>query len=170
MDGVFIGLGSNLGDRFSALQRAVAAIAQLPTTTIKKISSVYETEPVGVKHQGEFFNAVVEVETELAVQELFASLKEIEHALGRTHHERWGPREIDLDLLYMGSLIIDNSALRIPHPELHHRKFVLIPFVEIAPEFIDPLRRTTVRQLFEQTNDESMVKQTSLRLVNPKEL
>lgn len=163
---VFISLGSNLGDRLQFLQRAIDAIAQLPSTTLKKVSSVYETEPVGVKNQPGFLNAVAELQTSLTLKELFQSLKDIERTIGRTKTERWGPREIDLDLLYYNTVCLKNAELQIPHPEIQNRKFVLIPLIELAEDFIDPVTKKMIKQILEYCPDTSTVMRTSLNLVH----
>ncbi|HEY4611651.1 MAG TPA: 2-amino-4-hydroxy-6-hydroxymethyldihydropteridine diphosphokinase [Bacteroidota bacterium] len=161
---VFISLGSNLGDRLRLLQRAVDAVASAPTTTVRRLSSVYETEPVGVKNQPEFLNAVAELESALAPPEMFHRLKEVESLVGRMKSERWGPREIDLDLLYYDSFILQMPDLTIPHPEIHRRRFVLVPLAEIAENFLDPVTRTSMKNLLNECSDASVVKQTSLKL------
>lgn len=164
MNRVFIGLGSNVGDRLHYLQRAVKALAGLPATSVMKMSAVYETEPVGVRDQGEFFNAVVEIETGLEVRPLYASVKNIERALGRTSRQRWGPREIDLDILYYNEVVLNDSELTIPHPEISNRRFVLTPLAEIAPELIDPVRKQSILEMLQTLNDLSAVRRTSFSL------
>ena len=164
---VFISLGSNLGDRLQYMQRAVGAITQLPSTKVSTISSVYETEPVGEKNQPEFYNAVVELSTTLGPFELFKGLKGIEQSLGRTKTKRWGPREIDLDVLYYGTQVMDVTELSIPHPEIHNRRFVLVPLSEIAADFLDPATRQSVKQLLAQCVDTNTVATTSLKINIP---
>jgi 2-amino-4-hydroxy-6-hydroxymethyldihydropteridine diphosphokinase len=126
----FVGLGSNVGDRLSYLRRAVVALRELGDV---RVSSVYETEPVGPP-QDLFLNAVAVVDTVLRPQELLDELKRIESSLGRIPRERWGPREIDLDLLLYGDQSVDEPLLTVPHPELTKRAFVLVPLSEIAPD------------------------------------
>ncbi len=158
---IFVGLGSNVGDRFAFLQRAVGELARLERTKVGACSSVYETEPVGVKNQREFLNMVVQLETSLAPRELVLLLKSIELSLGRQATAKWGPREIDLDLLYYGDAVITEETLRIPHAELSHRRFVLVPLKEIAENFLDPLRKLTVGELLRVCSDTSSVRKTS---------
>jgi 2-amino-4-hydroxy-6-hydroxymethyldihydropteridine diphosphokinase len=164
MNRVFIGLGSNVGDRLHHLQRAVKALGELPGTSVKKLSAVYETEPVGLKDQPTFLNAVVEIETTLEVKALYAAVKEIERAVGRVPRQRWGPREIDLDLLYYNDVVLSDSELSIPHPEVSSRRFVLIPLAEIAPEFIDPVRNKTVLEMVRTLTNQSAVHRTTSQL------
>jgi 2-amino-4-hydroxy-6-hydroxymethyldihydropteridine diphosphokinase len=159
---VFIGLGSNLGNRTKYLEQAVQALAGQNGILIKSVSSVYETEPVGVKEQPQFLNQVVELETTIEPSDLMKQLKTIEHAIGRTETERWGPREIDLDLLYYNSIVYNDEFLRVPHPEIANRRFVLVPMKEIAPSFVDPLRKQTVEELLHHCQDTSTVRKIHL--------
>lgn len=136
---VFIALGSNQGDRELYLLRGVAEIGKLPGTKITALSSFYDTEPVGPVRQENFINAVARLETTLSPQELLRQLQQIE--CGIFHRKReipGGPRPMDLDLLFYGSLILHEPGLIIPHPRLHERRFVLEPLAEIAPDFIHP--------------------------------
>ena len=132
MTTVYLGLGSNLGDRLGYLRAAVAALAErgLPVTAA---SSVYESDALGPPPPA-YLNAVVAVSTALAPRELLAVLKSVEAELGRHHTEHWGPREIDLDLLLYGDDLVTEEGLTIPHPELTRRSFVLLPLLEIAPD------------------------------------
>lgn len=111
------------------------------------ISGFYETEPWGLDAQSAFLNLVVEVATVLSPAELLSRLKETEEMLGRVEAERWGPRLIDLDIVYYGARVIMEQGLTIPHPHCHERGFVLAPLAEIAPDFVDPLRKATVTEL-----------------------
>jgi 2-amino-4-hydroxy-6-hydroxymethyldihydropteridine diphosphokinase len=139
----FIGLGSNVGDRLDYLRRAVDALRALGAV---RVSSVYETDPVGPP-QDAFLNAVASLETTLGAREVFDALKKIEADLGRIPRERWGPREIDLDLLLYGDETITEADLTVPHPQLTKRGFVLVPLVELAPDAHLPDGQTLVRFL-----------------------
>jgi 2-amino-4-hydroxy-6-hydroxymethyldihydropteridine diphosphokinase len=143
----YIGLGSNVGEREENLVRAISLLDSSPGIRVLRRASLYETEPVGIEAQPWFFNTVVEVEAELAPGELLRRLKEIEKALGREDRGRWGPREIDLDLLLYGDLVMEEDGLVLPHPELHRRRFVLEPLCELAPELIHPRLGRPLREL-----------------------
>jgi 2-amino-4-hydroxy-6-hydroxymethyldihydropteridine diphosphokinase len=157
---VFIGLGSNLGDRVKYLNQALAEIANSKQIFIKNYSSVYETEPVGNKEQPQFLNMVAELESALAPQDLLRKLKEIEIALGRKYSEHWGPREIDLDILYYGDEVFNDGKLHLPHPEIANRRFVLVPMKEIAGEFLDPVQHLSIKELLSRCPDIKSVRKS----------
>ncbi|HTW07271.1 MAG TPA: 2-amino-4-hydroxy-6-hydroxymethyldihydropteridine diphosphokinase [Acidimicrobiales bacterium] len=127
----FLGLGSNLGDRWAHLQ---AGVAQLPD--VYALSSVYETEPVGGPPQGRYLNLVAELRTEASPHELLTAAREAERAAGRVRTERWGPRSLDVDVLLVGDLVVDTPELKVPHPRLWERGFVMVPLAELAPELV----------------------------------
>jgi 2-amino-4-hydroxy-6-hydroxymethyldihydropteridine diphosphokinase len=129
----YIGLGSNLGDRESLLRRACEGLAKDPHITILRGSSIFESEPWGYAEQPAFLNAVVEIDTELGPLELLLVLQSIEKRLGREKRFKWGPREIDLDLLLYADLQINRRGLTVPHPAMFERAFVLAPLAELAP-------------------------------------
>jgi 2-amino-4-hydroxy-6-hydroxymethyldihydropteridine diphosphokinase len=134
MTRAYIGLGSNVGDRLQFLQRAVKDLGTTAGVHVIKVSSVYETEPVGPAAQAWFLNAVVEIDTSACPSALLRSTQGIEHALERMTTYRWGPRTIDLDILLYGNRQLKTADLKIPHPELCNRAFVMIPLLELAPE------------------------------------
>ncbi len=152
---VFIGIGSNLGDRAANIATAVAKMAELPQTEVVRISSIIETEPVGVAcstnsrqaGQGKFLNGAAELETRLEPLELLAGLQEIERQLGRVRKERWGERTIDLDMLMYDNEVIDEPGLQVPHPLMCEREFVLAPLAEIASNLVHPVASRTIREL-----------------------
>lgn len=156
-DRVFIALGSNLGDRAGWLQQAQEKMFGAPTVQLVAASSVYETEPVGKIDQPAFLNQVLEVRTTLTPEKLLSRLLQVELGLGRVRSERWGPRNIDLDLLAFGDRNCKTSKLVLPHPELHRRRFVLQPWAEIAPEFVVPGFFATVAKLLENCEDSTRV-------------
>ncbi len=151
---VFIGVGSNLGEREIFIEKAISAVSHLPGTKLLRRASLYETEPVGLKEQPQFLNTVIEIETSLHPRELLQALKEVERDLGRQQRERWGPREIDLDILLYGDQILDLPNLRIPHPECHRRAFVLVPLVELAPQLEHPVLGCPIENLLQVLGDE----------------
>lgn len=140
----YVGLGSNLGEREAMIRLALDDLARLPGTELVRASSLYDTEPVGDVDQPNFLNAVAQLETELAPRQLLWNLLLIEKRLGRTRTRRWGPRTIDLDLLLYGHAILDEPGLRVPHPELEKRSFVLVPLVELDPLLVHPATGETL--------------------------
>jgi len=141
---VFLGLGSNLGEREEHVREALRCIAGLPGTRVVRASRLIETEPWGVTDQPPFINAVAEIRTSLEPGELLAAVKQIERELGRTDTYRWGPRLIDVDLLLYGRRVVEDGRLRLPHPHILERPFVVEPLAEIAPEVVEELRSAAV--------------------------
>jgi len=143
----YIGLGSNLGDRKKNLDDAVRLLSGMPGIEAVKVSSYYETEPVGYEEQGLFINAVARVETSLSALGLLRACQNIEIRLGRVRTVRWGPRTIDLDVLLFGTSIIDTPELEVPHPLMHERAFVLEPLCELDPDVLHPVLKKTAKEL-----------------------
>jgi len=135
---VFLGLGSNLGDRLGNLARALEAAERLPDTRLLAVSEAVETEPWGLAEQPPFANAVARFASGLSAESLLRALKQIERQLGRTDAQRYGPRVIDIDLLLVGDEEWDTAELTVPHPRLHERAFVLVPLLEIEPSASAP--------------------------------
>jgi 2-amino-4-hydroxy-6-hydroxymethyldihydropteridine diphosphokinase len=129
----FLGLGSNLGDRFTLLQDAVTALDADTRTRVDAVSSVFATEPVGRPEQDPFLNIAVRVATRRSPQSLLALCQSVEQQLGRVRTVRWGPRTVDVDILLYGCEVVDRPQLQIPHPRLTERAFALVPLIEVAP-------------------------------------
>lgn len=144
---VFIGLGSNIGNRDLNIEMALEKL-QKKGVKILCYSSFYATKPYGYTDQPEFLNGVAEITTDLTPRCLLNLLLDIESELGRKRRIKWGPRIIDLDILFYDDLVIDEKGLTIPHPDLHNRRFVLEPLNEIDPEFIHPVLGKTVKELY----------------------
>ena len=164
---VFLSIGSNLGNRLEFLQRGVDMLGAIEGVSIAAVSSVYETEPVGNKNQPPYLNAALELRCSLAPDELVAQLKAAERTIGRSSSERWGPREIDLDLVYYADVVTVAPGLAVPHPEAERRKFVLVPIAELSPTFIDPKRQRTVGDLLRDCTDTSAVDKIASKLQPP---
>jgi 2-amino-4-hydroxy-6-hydroxymethyldihydropteridine diphosphokinase len=154
----FIGIGSNLGDRKANYLEAIGRIQRLPGTRIVKQSSLYESEPHGDAKTW-FVNAAIEVETDCSADELLKRLKAIETAMGRkrVRGRRWGSRVIDLDILFFNSEIIEKRSLKVPHPEIANRRFVLAPLSELAPQMIHPKLAMSVSELLANLKDHKKI-------------
>jgi 2-amino-4-hydroxy-6-hydroxymethyldihydropteridine diphosphokinase len=154
---VFIGIGSNVGERLGHLQDAVSQLALLDETSVCAVSSIYMTEPIGDTEQNRFYNGVLLLETSFSPEELRQQCKIIEQELGRPDtYSRWSPRVIDLDILLYDSTCIHSETLSIPHRELHRRKFVLIPLLDIANP-LHPVMQQTILQLLKYCPDQSVL-------------
>lgn len=153
----YIGFGSNIGDRLGHIRNAIRALSKTEGITLQKTSSIYKTDPVGHEAQAEFLNGVAAIQTDLPPLSLLHALKDIETAIGRQHRIRWGPREIDLDILIYGGMCFQTEKLVIPHPEMHLRRFVLVPLAEIAPDFVHPVLKETIQTLLERLADDKSV-------------
>ena len=147
---VYLGLGTNLGDRMNNLLQAVQALPL--EITLQRASQVYETKPEGYLTQPDFLNQVLETETTLPPMDLLISLKQLENQLGRQKTFKDGPRLIDIDILFYDNKVIELPGLIIPHPRLAGRAFVLAPLVELAPDFYHPVIGKTIRELLESVS------------------
>src|SRR5690349_3167584 len=148
---VYLSLGSNVGDRRAQLESAIEQLGAVGT--VLRVSSFYETAPVGHVHQPDFLNCAVALETERMPRQLLAATMAIERGLGRRREagqgQGGGPRMIDIDILLFGSAVVDTAELVIPHPALHERRFVLEPLAEIAPEVRHPVLKRSVREMLD---------------------
>ena len=153
---LFVALGTNLGDRERNLARGVHGLAERGLR-ITRVSSVYETEPVGGPAQGAYLNAVVQADMALPAPEVLASCLEVERAEGRVRNRPNAPRTLDLDLLLYGALVMRTTSLAVPHPRMHERRFVLTPLLEIAPGARHPVLGLTVAEMAAVCPDRSAV-------------
>lgn len=160
----YLGLGSNLGDRLGNLRQAVELLQAHPDIRITRVSSIYETAPVGPVEQPDFLNMVAAADTTLSPEELLSVALEIEGRLHRVRTIRWGPRTLDIDILLYGDCIVQQKDLTIPHPRMEERAFVLIPLLEVAGNLRIPGSGATVRDRIKEAPDRSGVRKTSHRI------
>ena len=152
---VVIALGSNKGDRLTFIKEALKRIDKLGY--ISNVASLYQTSAYGVTNQADFYNSVIILNTEIGPKELLSELKNIEKRVGRTKSIRWGPREIDLDIILYNQTQINSKELTIPHPDFHNRIFVLQPLVEIEPELPVPGMNTSTSKLLNKCKDKTII-------------
>ena len=153
----YLGLGSNVSDRIGMIARAVACLVSRGDVVVRRLSSMYETKPWGEEDQRDFVNAVAEVDTHLSPKELLTRVKCIEKDMGRSPSSRWGPRLIDIDILLYGKELVTEQDLKIPHPFVCERGFVLAPLVEIAPDLVHPVTGRSVRGYLEDIEESGEV-------------
>jgi 2-amino-4-hydroxy-6-hydroxymethyldihydropteridine diphosphokinase len=157
----YIGVGSNLGDSLQNCKDAVENFSRVNEIQVTGMSSFYKSEPLGIENQNWFVNAVIEIKTTLAAHALLDVLQNIENVMGRVREIKGGPRIIDLDLLFYGQDVIDEADLKVPHPEIHQRRFVLEPLSEIASYFIHPAFGVSVRGLKNRLHDQKIIEYIS---------
>jgi len=149
MNKVYVAFGTNIGDKTKNIEKALKLMEERGLKITKK-SSIYSTEPYGYVQQPEFLNGVVKVETQLSPRQVLKTLLQIEKDMGRVREFKWGPRNIDLDIIFFNGDIIDEEDLKVPHPDMHNRDFVLKPLSEIAPDFVHPTLNKSIKQLLEE--------------------
>ena len=157
----FIGVGSNVGNKIQNIKSAIELINKLSETNVEKVSSIYETLPFGDVKQDNFFNTVIKISTTLNPKELFVELKSIEQKLGRIKREKWGPREIDLDILLFNDLIISDEIITLPHKGIIYRDFVMIPLIEIEPELIHPVFNKKIFEFVTELKTKNIINKLS---------
>ena len=153
---VYLSIGSNKGDKVNFIHQAASLIANSENIKLVRASTLYESEPWGEKNQPWFVNAALEVKTTLSSQEFLKKMQEIETKLGRVHNEntpKWGPREIDIDIIFWGNEIINEENLKVPHPYAHKRSFVLVPLLELIPDFEHPVLKKTLLEIHSELNE-----------------
>lgn len=160
----WLSLGSNMGNREEHLRQALMALRNHPHCVLELVSPVYQTAAWGKTGQPDFYNCVAGIRTSLSAEALLDVLLEVERSLGRERLERWGPRTIDLDLLLYGTLQLTTNRLVVPHPELHRRRFVLVPLADVAPQVLHPGENRTIAQLTATCTDPLPVTRLSLSL------
>jgi 2-amino-4-hydroxy-6-hydroxymethyldihydropteridine diphosphokinase len=161
---VFVALGSNKGYRIGYLRKAVKKIDEDSRNKVLKTSSVYETKPYGKINQSNFLNAVIELKSSYEMLEFFNYLKVLEIDIGRTKSVKWGPREIDLDLLFFGDVIFKNKELTVPHAGINERDFVLIPLKEIAPDYFHPALKLKISDICTEDISKTIIRKTRLKI------
>jgi 2-amino-4-hydroxy-6-hydroxymethyldihydropteridine diphosphokinase len=147
MNEVYLGLGSNVGDRLLNLNKAIELLSE--KIQILKKSKIYVSKAVGYTDQPDFYNMVLYGRTDLSPEELFNFIKDVEKNAGRVYRFHWGPREIDIDILFYNDLVYKSDKLNIPHPRLHERDFVLLPLIELNPKLFHPVLNKRVSDLKE---------------------
>lgn len=154
---VYLGLGSNIGDRESMIQSALDAL-NAPDLRLKRASSLYETEPIGFLDQSWFLNCVAEFETGLFPRQLLRRMQKVELGMGRIRSVKNGPRAIDIDILLFGNAIIKTEELEIPHPRYRERRFTLAPLAELNPSLRDPITGQTMSEMLAQLTGQAVRK------------
>ena len=154
----YLSLGSNMGDRVGFLQAAVQALHHAGGIDVKQVSSIYETDPVGYVDQAQFLNIAIKITTDLDPFVLLDHCLQVEEELGRVREFRWGPRVIDVDVLLYNDEVIESERLRVPHPRMKERSFVLIPLLEIHADLVDPSSHRPYSTILSSLTDKESVR------------
>lgn len=151
----YLCLGSNCANKFKLIEQAVSLLNLAENIKIIRTTALYETEPWGVKNQNWFLNLAIEIKTSLTPQDLLVKCQQVENMLGRdrTKELHWGERPIDIDIIFYGNELVDSEILQIPHPYMHKRAFVLVPLLELIPDFVHPVLKKTVSDLYDDLED-----------------
>jgi len=155
---VLLSIGSNIGDKAARIENAYEFLITSGVLHDAVMSSLYETEPVGILDQDWFLNAVIAGYTDLEPNQLLKSVKDIEYGCGREARQRWHEREMDIDILLYGSLVLQEKNLVIPHTRMHKRRFVLVPANEICPNAVHPIKKMTISELLDECPDQSEIR------------
>jgi dihydroneopterin aldolase / 2-amino-4-hydroxy-6-hydroxymethyldihydropteridine diphosphokinase len=153
----YIGMGSNLGDRQMFIAYAIRRLSRLEHSRLKSLSALYASQPVGVNSEVPFLNMVAEIRTSLSPKELMKKLFEIEKDAGRTRQGKKSARVLDLDILFFDTVVLNSKSLVIPHPELHKRRFVVQPMMDINPDFTHPILKKKISDIFRELSDDHWV-------------
>ena len=153
MNKVFLGLGSNVGDKKRNIEEAVKLLSEKIENI--KVAKIYISRAVGYENQDDFLNTVISGETELNIGELFEFIKNVEKQVGRKYRFRWGPREIDIDILFFNDLIFEDENIKIPHPRIQERDFVLKPLADLDKNFVHPIFKKSVKEMLKELSEES---------------
>ncbi len=163
---VYIGIGSNVGNRLLNFRKAIKLLCENENISKFKISSIYETLPYGNIKQNNFYNAVIYFSTNFTLQELFDFTKSIEKKVGRIKRQNWGPREIDLDILLFNKLVFANENIEIPHKDLVNRDFVLVPLLEINKNLVHPTTKIKLKDYLNKLSDKFIISKFKLEIEN----
>lgn len=163
---VYIALGSNVGDKLSNIRKTIKILGESPFIEVVKTSSVYETLPYGNHNQENFYNAVIKIRTSLSPIELFSFIKDTEIKIGRITRDRWGPREIDMDIIFYDNLILSDDTLTLPHKGMHLRDFVLLPLIEIDSSLIHPVKKISLKEILNQLKERTIISKLDEQLMD----
>jgi 2-amino-4-hydroxy-6-hydroxymethyldihydropteridine diphosphokinase len=165
MNKVFLGLGSNVGDKLESINNAINYFLWDSRFFEVKVSSVYESKPYGEIEQNNFYNGAICFLTNLDVEQVFKITKELENRIGRIKRQNWGPREIDIDILLFGDKVLNNEKLTIPHEDLLNRDFVIVPLLELDEEIVHPIENKKIKTFLSELEDKYIVDKVNLDLI-----